>query len=120
TRYLPIRNASIRRRDFFQSDLRQPSRLNHRRDISAPRARDVITFYGISSGITTPSLAARHIASRRPLATVDIREGDIATIVQYDGLVAGQAGLYQLNVVIPDGVSCDVPPTISIDGVPAA
>ena len=40
--------------------------------------------------------------------------------LQYSGLSPGSVGLYQFNVVIPDGVSGTVPVTFTLGGVPGS
>ena len=84
-------------------------------------AGDLFTMYGISFGATNPAAAAGHVTAHEPtLPNVEIRFGDVSAKVQYAGLVDGTVGLYQINVIVPTGVSGDVPLTILVDGVVAS
>jgi len=80
---------------------------------------DRITLYGIGFGATIPAVPAGQIATQlAALSNVEVRFGDIPAIVEYAGLAGGFVGVYQLNIVVPEGVSGDVRLTVSAGGVP--
>ena len=68
---------------------------------------DVLVIYGVGFGATSPAVPpgtlATGVASTAGKATVTI--GGVPATVIYAGLTPGFAGLYQLNVTIPTGVS---------------
>jgi uncharacterized protein (TIGR03437 family) len=77
---------------------------------SAPaQAGDVLVFYCAGLGVTNP-LVADGVASpanptAQPTAPVTVTIGGQNATVVYAGLVAGLAGLYQVNVDMPAGVT---------------
>lgn len=82
---------------------------------------EVITLYGVGCGPVTPSVAtgapsgASPPSVISPTPTVGIA-GQNAK-VQFAGLSPGSVGLYQLNVIVPDGLAAgDLPTAIRIGG----
>jgi uncharacterized protein (TIGR03437 family) len=95
-------------------------------DSSNPgKAGDVVVVYCTGLGATTPAVRSGEAAPASPLARVvtpvTVTIGGQPAVVQYAGLTPGYAGLYQVNVQIPAGVSpaASVPLVISQDGVPS-
>jgi uncharacterized protein (TIGR03437 family) len=79
---------------------------------------DSIVFFAVGCGSTTPvTPAGLVVADAAALPNVVMRFGDRPGRIQYGGLAPGLVGLYQFNVVVPDGVSGDTPLTLSVDGV---
>src|ERR1051326_1724398 len=83
--------------------------------VSARRAKagDVITLYGVGFGPVTPAVPAGQIAPAQLTSingTLQFSIGGVqlsSSQVQYAGLVAGQVGLYQFNLVVQIGrASC--------------
>lgn len=48
------------------------------------------------------------------------RTGNAAVTIEYAGTSPGAIGLFQFNLVVPSGVSGDLPFTIAIDGADVA
>ena len=82
------------------------------------RPGEIILLYGTGFGPTNPPVPANHVFSgAAPCAnpvTVTIG-GQLATL-QFAGLSA--AGLYQLNVVVPNASSGDQAVIATVNGVP--
>ncbi len=70
------------------------------------RAGDTLTFYGVGFGPVIPDVPAGNIATQANSlqASVEVWFGGHPGRVAYAGSAPGFAGLYQLNVVVPDGV----------------
>jgi uncharacterized protein (TIGR03437 family) len=90
---------------------------------AVPTARapvgSVIMLYGIGFGTVTPSIPAGQIVtqSNNLASTVQIYFAGVPATVQFAGLVAGNLGLYQFNVVVPNVANSDtVPLTFSLAG----
>lgn len=87
---------------------------------SAPAAPgETVVFYGVGLGPVTPSsvpIAGHVVQQTATLATpLTFKIGGQTATVTYAGLVQGQVGLYQLNVVVPTGLSNgDQPLTIQL------
>jgi hypothetical protein len=84
---------------------------------------DRLLLYGIGFGATTPAVGAGSIAP--PLAALpnaQVRVGGVAALLEYAGLTGGLVGLYQFNLVVPAGVTGDVPLTLTltVDGIAGA
>lgn len=88
----------------------------------AATAGDLIQIYATGLGITTPDIRTGEIPAAdgstlyRTRRTPTIRIGDADAEVLFSGLVPGIAGLYQVNVRVPNGVAPgdDVPLLLSI------
>ena len=82
---------------------------------------DSVVFYAIGCGATNPaSPAGIVVAGNATLPNVLVRFGERTGRVAFAGLAPGLVGLYQLNVVVPEGVTGDTPLTLSVDGVVSA
>jgi uncharacterized protein (TIGR03437 family) len=81
----------------------------------------IISLYATGEGQTNPAGVDGKLGATplpRPLAPVTVSIGGVPADVQYAGGVAGTiAGLMQVNVVIPIGVSGNVPVIIAVGGV---
>jgi uncharacterized protein (TIGR03437 family) len=90
--------------------------------VTSARARpnDVIVFYGIGFGNTTPSIPAGQLVTQvNNLSGFQISIGGVPATVNFAGLTGGVVGLYQFNVVIPSVAASDsVPVTFSLAGTP--
>ena len=76
---------------------------------------ETVTFYGIGFG--AGELVSRQNAIVR---RVEVLFGETRAEVRYAGLAQGAVGIYQLSVVVPEGVEGDaVPVTVTVDGEPA-
>ena len=89
------------------------------------KAGDVVVVYCTGLGATNPAVRSGEAAPASPLAKVvtpvTVTIGGQPATVQYAGLTPGYAGLYQVNVQIPGGVTpgASVSLVISQDGVPS-
>jgi len=89
--------------------------------VPSRRARpgDIITFYGVGFGPVTPDVPAGRIATQANTlqAAIEVSFNGVQAIAPYAGSAPGFVGLYQLNVVVPNGVSGDaVPVKVSMNG----
>lgn len=76
----------------------------------------VIEIYGTGFGPTDPARPSGRLAEDAPtLNAVTVRIGDRDAQVQFAGIV--DAGLYQLNVKIPSGLTGDQPIVAEVGGV---
>jgi uncharacterized protein (TIGR03437 family) len=85
------------------------------------RPGDVITLYGVGFGPVSPSPATGAPAGGspppaiNPIPTVSINAHN--TTVLFAGLSPGSVGLYQFNIVVPDGLGIgDLPALINVVG----
>jgi uncharacterized protein (TIGR03437 family) len=93
---------------------------------AVPTARakpgNIIMFYGVGFGAVTPNIAAGQIVTQSngfPSGTFQASFAGVPATVQFAGLVAGNVGLYQFNVVVPNVAASDtVPVTFSLGGTP--
>ena len=87
------------------------------------QAGDVIEIYCTGLGTVTPSGVTGAAATSTPLQTTTLQPtvtiGGQAAQVLFSGLAPGSAGLYQVNVTIPNGVTVGsaVPVVLTIGGV---
>jgi uncharacterized protein (TIGR03437 family) len=82
---------------------------------------DALIFYAVGCGATNPvTPSGVVVAEVASLPNVSLRFGERPGRIVYAGLAPGLIGLYQFNVVVPDGVAGDTPLTLSVDGVAAA
>lgn len=82
---------------------------------------DLIVLYGIGFGPVAPSQPAGQVvgASNSLAATLQIFFGGVQAQVGYEGLSAGNVGLYQFNVTVPQVPNNALTPlTFSLGGVP--
>jgi uncharacterized protein (TIGR03437 family) len=87
------------------------------------RRGEILEFYGLGFGPVTPGNAAGEIAQgeSRVLNDVQFLFGSIPGDVRYQGLSPNYVGLYQFNVVVPDGIPAgDVALVVSSGGTPIA
>jgi uncharacterized protein (TIGR03437 family) len=81
------------------------------------KAGDTLIMYGVGFGSTNPIVPAGQIAAQNAaLPNVTMRLGNAPANLSFAGLVAGYVGLYQFNVVVPNGVGGDVALTMTLDG----
>ena len=84
---------------------------------------DVLTLFATGFGATNPSLGPGELptAAASVTAPVTLTIGGVAipsANIIYTGVVGGNAGLYQVNVIVPDNVPTgDQPVVITIGGV---
>ncbi len=79
---------------------------------------DHIVMYGVGFGGVNPVVPAGNIATvATALPNVQVQAGGVQAQVEYAGLAGGFVGLYQLNVVVPAGVTGDVLLTVTVDGI---
>ena len=88
---------------------------------SAPAAvGQAILLFGTGLGAVSPAVATGVAASSTTLSKVTgqvtATVGGLPATVQFAGLAPGFAGLCQINVIIPAGVSGSVPVVISVNG----
>jgi uncharacterized protein (TIGR03437 family) len=74
---------------------------------SPAKPGEVILLYGTGFGATTPASRVGEIAHEpAPLPSLpSAKIGGVAAVVEYAGLTAQAAGLYQINVRIPESVA---------------
>ncbi len=96
-------------------------------DASRPAKRgDTVVLYGTGFGPVTPDTPAGQVAGGPTslAAQIQVFFDNVPAQVTYAGLAPGAAGLYQFNVVVPDGVTVptdvpyrQVPVTFTLNGV---
>ncbi|MCX6995641.1 MAG: hypothetical protein NTV49_00800 [Kiritimatiellaeota bacterium] len=89
-------------------------------------AGDYLLIYCTGLGAVTPSIVAGAAASYPPAYYTDnkvtVTVGGIDAPVQFSGLAPGFAGLYQVNVIVPSGVTegSSVPVVVTAAGASGA
>ena len=85
------------------------------------RAGDTFITYGIGFGAVTPAIAPGTIVGvSNALPNVRVLFGQTSATVSYAGLAPNFVGLYQFNIVVPNGLTPgDVPVSVSVDGTAA-
>ncbi len=83
-----------------------------------PKPGDTITLYGVGFGPVTPNIDAGTVVTQaNNLPDFKASIGGVPATTQFAGLVAGNLGLYQFNVVVPNVPANDATPfTFSIGG----
>jgi uncharacterized protein (TIGR03437 family) len=82
-------------------------------------AGDRVILYGIGFGAGSPVVPAGVIARQATsLPNITVTVGAANATVEYAGEAGGFVGLFQLNIVIPSGVSGDALLSVSVNGVP--
>lgn len=85
---------------------------------SPARSGDLLTLYGTGFGPVTPQPATGApggVSKMNTTATFGVSGHN--TVPQYAGLTPSSVGLYQFNVIVPDGlVSGDLPAAIAVGG----
>ena len=82
---------------------------------------ETITLYGVGFGAVTPSVNAGTLVQKANTLDlpVQILFNQVPATVSYAGLVQGEVGLYQFNVVVPSGLQGGtVPITFTLGGIP--
>ncbi|HTQ52909.1 MAG TPA: glycoside hydrolase family 30 beta sandwich domain-containing protein [Bryobacteraceae bacterium] len=83
-------------------------------------AGQAILLYGTGLGAVSPAVATGAAASSTTLSWVKLpvtaTVGDLPADVPFAGLAPGFAGLWQVNVIVPAGVSGAVPVAVSANG----
>ena len=73
------------------------------------RPGDTLVIYLTGMGLTTPAVTAGWAAPASPLAFAStvptVTLGGASLNVQYAGLAPGEVGVYQINAVVPGGVT---------------
>ena len=102
-----IGNGAIEHADFSLVSPTSPAKVG-----------ETVQIFLTGMGATTPAVTAGTAAPSSPLAQTILPDvyidGVLATTV-FSGLTPGAAGLYQLNVTIPAGVTAGATVTIEVD-----
>jgi len=80
---------------------------------------ETITLYGTGFGDVTPNITLGQLVDSENtlVKRLEVFFGETPAEVRYAGLAKGAVGIYQLSVVVPDGVEGDaVPVTVKLDG----
>jgi uncharacterized protein (TIGR03437 family) len=94
-----------------------PPGLNPFYTFRPAQAGDHVAFFGKGFGPTIPPIPAGQVVSRtNSLPNVMVQFGGVSAAVEFSGEV--QIGLYQINAIVPAGLSGDVLLTMTVDGVP--
>ena len=85
------------------------------------RAGDTFITYGIGFGSVSPAIAPGTIVgAANALPNMRVLFGQTAATVSYAGLAPNFVGLYQFNIVVPNGLTAgDVPISFTVDGTAA-
>jgi uncharacterized protein (TIGR03437 family) len=86
---------------------------------AAAKPGDVVIIFALGCGDTTPTVPAGTLAPQTsPLALpYTMLIGGVQAEVQFAGMIAGNVGLYQFNVVIPNLSPGDQTIELQVDGV---
>jgi uncharacterized protein (TIGR03437 family) len=98
-----------------------PPGLTNAVPTSRAHVGSTIIMYGVGFGPVSPSIPAGQIVTQTNNipSSVQILFAGVPGTVQFAGLVAGNVGLYQFNVVVPNVAASDtVPVTFSLGGTP--
>src|ERR1019366_10304018 len=78
---------------------------------------ETLTVFGVGFGPTTPAVpAGKAFSGSAPTSNpVTITIGGVKANVSYSGIT--QAGLYQINVTVPNAASGDQPVQATVNGV---
>jgi uncharacterized protein (TIGR03437 family) len=94
-----------------------PTGLNPFYTFRPAQAGDHVAFFGGGFGPTIPPVPAGQVVSQtNSLPNVMVQFGGVSAAVEFSGEV--QIGLYQINAIVPAGLSGDVLLTMTVDGVP--
>ncbi len=80
---------------------------------------ETLTFYGIGFGEVTPGVTIGQLVDveNTLVKRLEVILGETPAEVRYAGLAKGAVGVYQVSVIVPDGVEGDaVPVTVKLDG----
>jgi len=93
--------------------------INTQDNLAAPG--EAILLFGTGLGAVSPGVPTGAPASANPLswvtANVTATVGGVSADVLFAGLAPGYAGLWQINVTLPTGVSGAVPAIVTVAGV---
>jgi uncharacterized protein (TIGR03437 family) len=84
------------------------------------RAGDVLTAYGVGWGPTASSVSVGSIPSAPALlaSAYSLTLGGMPVNVSYAGLAPGEAGLYQINFIVPVGLDAgNQPLVLTVNGI---
>jgi uncharacterized protein (TIGR03437 family) len=84
---------------------------------------ETLVCYGVGFGPVTPGPAAGRVATAPSSlnAQIEFQFGDVSVKPTYAGLAPNLVGLYQFNVVVPEGLAAgDIPLRVLVDGNPIA
>jgi uncharacterized protein (TIGR03437 family) len=84
--------------------------------VASRRAKtgDIVTFYGVGFGPVTPNIPAGQTVQQLNAlsASFHIFIGGTEATFNYDGLVYGSIGLYQVNAIVPSVTNSDTVPVV--------
>ena len=101
--------------------LNQDGAYNSQSNPAAPGS--IVTMFGTGEGVTAPALPDGALEISTPYSTTQapiiVKFGGETATIEYDGAAPYlPTGVFQINAIIPDGVTPgDVPITVSIDGI---
>lgn len=85
------------------------------------QAGDVLTIYGVGFGPVSGGFTAGTVVTANNSLTtpVAVSFGSISAVITYDGLAPSFTGLYQFDVVVPNGIAANAaePISFSLGGV---
>ena len=84
------------------------------------RPGEIITLFGVGFGSVTPSEVAGQVVQQDNALTTPVQFsiGQMPATAPYAGLAPQSVGLYQFNVVVPNGAAGNaVPLTFNLGGV---